>query len=71
MFQKESYTIPADTSGVLSVKVIQLRRHSMLTLGRVGMFARVVMKLTVPKLLKFRKRRSKSIIIRTSQVFKA
>lgn len=69
MFQKNSYSIPSDSSGVLLVKVIQTRRCSMLKHANVGKFLRVVLRNVKPELWKRRKRRNRAICIRTKKPF--
>lgn len=70
MFQKESFTIPSDSSGILLVRVIELRRCSRVRLAKVGSFLRVVIRNTKPILLKRRKRKLRAIVIRTSHYLK-
>ena len=65
MFQKNSISIPSDSSGVLLVKVIQVRRASYRRHGLVGAFLKVVLRVVKPELWKRRKRRVRAIVIRT------
>lgn len=72
MFQKESFTIPSDSSGILLVRVIEIRRCSTTRLAKVGKFLRVVIRNTKPLLLKRRKKKLRAICIRTNhQLFKS
>eukprot|EP00919_Chromeraceae_sp_WS-2016_P074811 GHVR01177051.1.p2 GENE.GHVR01177051.1~~GHVR01177051.1.p2 ORF type:complete len:122 (-),score=10.21 GHVR01177051.1:4959-5324(-) len=66
MFQKGSFTIPSDSSGILLVKVIQSRKCSNLRHAKVGSFLNVVIRNTKPELLKKRKKKLRSIVIRSS-----
>ena len=50
MFQKNSFSIPSDSSGILLVKVIQTRRCSTRKHADIGKFLRVVLKNTKVKL---------------------
>lgn len=45
MFQKNSFSIPSDSSGILLVKVIQTRRCSTRKHADIGKFLRVVLKI--------------------------
>ena len=65
MYQKGSFSIPSDSSGVLLVKVIQTRRCSTTHHAGIGKFLRVVLRRTKVKLIKRRKRRFRAITIRT------
>ena len=42
MFQKESFTIPSDSSGILLVRIIEIRRCSSRKLAKVGKFLKIV-----------------------------
>jgi large subunit ribosomal protein L14 len=66
LFQKESFTIPSDSSGILLVRVIEVRRCSTIRLAKVGKFLRVVIRNTKPLLLKRRKKKLRAITIRTA-----
>lgn len=66
MFQKESFSIPSDSSGILLVRIIEVRRCSTTRLAKVGKFLRIVIRNTKPILLKRRKRKLRAITIRTS-----
>jgi ribosomal protein L14 len=66
MFQKHSYSIPSDSSGILLVKVIQTRRCSPRKHAKIGKFLKIVIRNTKPELLRKRKKKSKSIVIRSS-----
>ena len=50
MFQKNSYSIPSDSSGVLLAKVIQTRRVSTKKHACVGIFLRTVLRRVKPEL---------------------
>ena len=65
MFQKESFSIPSDSSGVLLVKIIEIRKCSSVRLAKVGRFLKIVIRNTKPLLLKRRKKKLRSIVIRT------
>ena len=68
MFQKNSFSIPSDSSGVLLVKVIEAYRSSIIRHAKIGKFMKVVIKNTKTNLNKFKKRKSRSICIRTSHI---
>lgn len=65
MFQKNSFSIPSDSSGVFLVKVIQSRRCNSTKHAKIGKFLRVVIKNTKVKLNKFRKKKSRAIVVRS------
>lgn len=69
MFQKGSFSIPSDSSGVLLVKVIQTRRCSTRKHADIGKFLRVVLKYTKVKLNKRRKRKVRAIVIRSQRYY--
>ena len=60
MFQKESFSIPSDSSGILLVRVIEVRNSSKRRLGVGGKFLKIVIKDTKPILLKKKKKKNKS-----------
>jgi ribosomal protein L14 len=66
MFQKNSFSIPSDSSGVFLVKVIQTRKCSDLKHAKIGKFLKVVIKNTKTELIKKRKKKSRAIVTRTS-----
>lgn len=66
MFQKNSFSIPSDSSGVLLVKVIQTRKCNNNRHAKIGRFLRVVIKNTKTSLNKFKKKKSRAIVVRTS-----
>jgi len=66
LFQKESFTIPSDSSGILLVRVIEIRRCSTSRLAKVGKFLKIVIRNTKPLLLKRRKKKLRALTIRTS-----
>ena len=65
MFQKGSYTIPSDSSGILLAKIIQTRRCSSTKHAKIGKFLKIVIKITKPELIKKRKRKLRAISIRS------
>lgn len=65
MFQKGSFTMPSDSSGVFSVKIIQTRRCDSTHHAGIGKFLRVVLQRTKVKLIKKRCRKVRAIVIRT------
>ena len=69
MFQKGSFSIPSDTSGVFLAKVIQTRRCSWRKHAKTGKFLRVVLRKTKPRLIRRRKKRMRGLTIRTSHKF--
>ena len=65
MFQKGSFSVPSDSSGIFLIKVIQTyrsgtRRHAIIT-----KFLKVVLRVTRPSLIKKRKKRVKALVIRS------
>ena len=70
MFQKESFSIPSDSSGILLVRIIEIRRCSRRRLAKVGKFLKVVIRNTKPILIKRRKKKLRSIAIRSLHYFK-
>ena len=66
MFQKNSFSIPSDSSGVLLVKVIQTRKCNSLRHAKIGKFLRVVIRNTKTSLNKIKKKKSRAIVVRTS-----
>jgi large subunit ribosomal protein L14 len=70
LFQKESFTIPSDSSGILLVRIIEIRRCSTRKLAKVGKFLKVVIRNTKPLLLKRRKKKLRAITVRTSHFLK-
>ncbi len=69
VFQKGSFSVPSDSSGILLVKVIQTRRCSTRKHADIGKFLRVVLRLTKTKLSKRRKRRVRAITIRSQRFY--
>jgi large subunit ribosomal protein L14 len=69
MFQKESFSIPSDSSGILLVRVIEFRRCSNRRLAKVGKFLKVVIRNTKPLLIKRRKKKLRAITIRSLHYF--
>lgn len=66
MFQKNTLSIPSDASGILLVKVIQTRRCSNKKHAKVGKFLKIVIKNTIPELLKKKKKKQRAIVIRSN-----
>lgn len=69
MFQKNSYSIPSDSSGILLSKVIQVRRASKKKHALINFFLRIVIKKIKPELWKRRKRKTRAICIRTKKFY--
>ena len=69
MFQKGSFSIPSDSSGVLLVKIIQTRRCTTRHHASVGKFLRVVLQRTKVKLIKRRRKKLRAIVIRSKSYF--
>lgn len=65
MFQKNSFSIPSDSSGILLVKVIQTRKCSIRKHAKIGRFLRVVVRNTKTSLNRIRKKKSRAIVVRT------
>jgi ribosomal protein L14 len=66
MFQKNSFSIPSDSSGILLVKVIQTRKCNSVRHAKIGRFLRVVIRNTKTSLNKVKKKKSRAIVVRTS-----
>jgi ribosomal protein L14 len=66
LFQKNSFSVPSDSSGILLVKVIQTRRCSVLRHAKVGKFLKVVVKNTKVKLNKVKKKKSRALTVRSN-----
>lgn len=69
MFQKNSYSVPSDSSGILLVKIIEVRRASARRHGLITAFLRVVLRNVKPELRKRRKRRIRAIVIRSKMFY--
>jgi large subunit ribosomal protein L14 len=69
LFQKESFSIPSDSSGILLVRVIEIRRCSLRRLAKVGKFLKVVIRNTKPILIKRRKKKLRALTIRSLHYF--
>ncbi len=65
MFQKNSFSIPSDSSGILLVKVIQTRKCSTRKHAKIGRFLKVVVRNTKTSLNRIRKKKSRAIVVRT------
>ena len=63
MFQKNSFSIPSDSSGILLVKVIQTRRCSTTRHAKIGKFLRVVVKNTKTKLKIIKKKKVELFVL--------
>ncbi len=59
MFQKNSFSVPSDSSGILLVKVIQTRRCSNTRHAKIGKFLKVVVRNTKTSLNKIKKKKNK------------
>jgi len=57
MFQKNTFSIPSDSSGIFLVKTIQTRRCSSRKHAKLTKFLKVVIKRTKTYLLKTRKKK--------------
>jgi ribosomal protein L14 len=68
LFQKNSFSIPSDSSGILLTKVIQTRRCSTRKHATIGRFLLVVVKKTKTTLNKIRKKKSRAIVVRTKYI---
>ena len=68
MFQKNSTTIPSDSSGFLLVKVIQTRKCSTRRHAKLTRFLRVTVRNTVPEIAFRRKKKYRAIVIRTNHI---
>jgi len=65
MFQKNTFSIPSDSSGIYLVKVIQTRRCSTTKHAKINKFLRVVVRNTKTKLNKIKKKKSRAIVFRS------
>lgn len=65
MFQKNSFSIPSDSSGILLSKVIQTRRCSTTRHATICRFLLIVVKKTKTTLSKIRKKKSRALVVRT------
>ncbi len=68
MFQKNSFSIPSDSSGVFLVKVIQTRRCSTTRHAKIGKFLKVVIKNIKTSLNRFKKKKSRALTVRTKHM---
>jgi len=66
MFQKNSFSIPSDSSGILLVKVIQTRKCNSVKHAKIGRFLRVVIRNKKTSIKKIKKKKSRAIVVRTS-----
>ena len=68
MFQKNSFSIPSDSSGILLVKVIQTRRCDTRHHATICKFLKIVVRKTKTVLSKIRKKKSRALVIRTKYI---
>lgn len=68
LFQKNSYSIPSDSSGILLVRVIETRKCNSRVHAITTKFLKIVIKNTKPELIKRRKKKLRSIVIRTQKI---
>ncbi len=68
MFQKNTFSIPSDPSGILLVKTIQTRKCSTLKHAKVGRFLKVVVKNTKVSLNRIKKKKSRAIVVRSKHI---
>ena len=66
MFQKNSFSIPSDSSGILLVKVIQTRKCNSKKHAKIGKFLKVVVRNTKTSLNKIKKKKSRAITVRSN-----
>jgi ribosomal protein L14 len=66
LFQKNSFSVPSDSSGILLVKVIQTRKCNSTRHAKIGRFLKVVIRNTKTSLNKIKKKKSRAIAVRTS-----
>ena len=62
MFQKNSFSIPSDSSGILLVKVIQTRRCTSKKHAKIGKFLLIVVKNTKTSLNKIKKKKVEQLL---------
>jgi ribosomal protein L14 len=65
MFQKNSFSVPSDSSGILLIKIIQTRKCSTRKHAKIGKFLKVVIRNTKTSLNKVKKKKSRAIVVRT------
>jgi len=58
MFQKNSFSIPSDSSGILLVKIIQTRKCNTKKHAKIGKFLKVVVRNTKTSLNKIKKKKA-------------
>ena len=63
MFQKNSFSIPSDSSGILLVKVIQTRRCTSKKHAKIGKFLLIVVKNTKTSLNKIKKKKKVELLL--------
>jgi ribosomal protein L14 len=68
LFQKNSFSIPSDSSGILLTKVIQTRKCNSRKHAKIGKFLKVVIKNTKTTLNKVKKKKSRAIVVRTKHM---
>ena len=64
MFQKNSFSVPSDSSGILMVKVIQIRKCSVRKQAKIGRFLKVVVRNTKTSLNKVKKKKLKILLLK-------
>lgn len=70
MFQKGSFSIPSDSSGIHLVKIMQTRRCSTRKHAQITHFLRVIIRRTKPILRRRRKKKLRAIVIRSQANFR-
>jgi len=68
LFQKNSFSIPSDSSGILLTKVIQTRRCNTRKHATICRFLLVVIKKTRTILNKVKKKKRRAIVVRTKYI---
>lgn len=63
MFQKNSFSVPSDSSGILLVKVIQTRKCNSVRHAKIGRFLRVVVRNTKTSLNKVKKKKVEQLLL--------
>jgi len=70
LFQKHTLSIPSDTSYIFLVRTIQTRRCSSRKHAKTCKFLKVVIRNTIPELVRRRKKKSRAIVIRSQHFHK-
>ena len=63
MFQKNSFSIPSDSSGILLVKIIQTRKCNSLKHAKIGKFLKIVVRNTKTSLNKIKKKKVVQLLL--------